>query len=169
MHAKLRFFCFRPEISFLKKFDPKITTVSLSWNLVSRLIRIFRNSKFNGDVYFFHYPPEKPFLSKFASNIQNCQFKLKPGTQTNLSNQDSMVIHKFCFRPEIPFLGKIDSKFQNCQFKLKFGIKTNSNMQNSMEILTFSVWDRKHSFLANLVLRLIRICKIQWWCSHLLF
>ena len=140
MHAKLRFFCFRPEISFLKKFDPKITTVSLSWNLVSRLIRIFRNSKFHGDVYFFHYPPEKPFLSKFDSNIQNCQFKLKPGTQTNSSNQDSMVMFIYSVLDrKYPFWAKLIPNFK---------------------IVSLS-W--------NLVSRLIRICRIQWRYSLFLF
>ena len=51
-------------------------------------------------------------------------------------------------------------------------------MKNSMILLTFFVFDRKHSFWANLVqkirivslrrnliLTLIQICRIQWWCS----
>ena len=53
-------------------------------------------------------------------------------------------------------------------------------MQNSMVMFTFSVFDWKYHFWVNLVqkvkivswnllLRLIRICIIQWWCSLFLF
>ena len=41
------------------------------------------NSKkveFNGDIDFFRFPPKILFLGKFGSKINNCQFKLKPGT-----------------------------------------------------------------------------------------
>ena len=71
---------------------------------------------------------------------------------------------------------------QNYQSELKIGTYTNSSMLNSMIIFTFSVFDRKYPFWANLVQkvkiislswnlvpRLIRICKIQWWCSLFLF
>ena len=88
----------------------------------------------------------------------------------------------FCYWVEIPSLGKFGPKNQNDQFRLKFGTYTNSNMQNSMLIFTFSVFDRKFPFWANLVQkikvislswnlvpRLIQICKIQWWCSLFLF
>ena len=57
-----------------------------------------------------------------------------------------------------------------------------SNMQNSMVMFTFSVFDWKYPFRANLVqkinvvsltwnfiLRLIQVRRIQWWCSLLLF
>ena len=55
-------------------------------------------------------------------------------------------------------------------------------MQNSMVVFTFSVLDQKNPFRANLVQKikivslswnlvqnLIRICRIQWWCSLFLF
>ena len=55
-------------------------------------------------------------------------------------------------------------------------------MQNSMVVFTFSVLDWKYPFWANLVqkikivslswnlrIRLIGICRIQWWCSLFLF
>ena len=57
----------------------------------------------------------------------------------------------FSFRPEIPFLDKFGPKNQNCQSELKFGTYTDLNMQNSMVMLTFSVFDQKYLFLANLV------------------
>ena len=83
---------------------------------------------------------------------------------------------------EISFLGKFGPKNQNYQFKLKFGTDTNSNMQNSMVMFTFSVFDQKYPFWGNLVQkvkiiswswnlvpRLIRIYRIQCWCSLFLF
>ena len=88
----------------------------------------------------------------------------------------------FCVRRETPFLGKFGPKNQNCQFKLKFGTKTNSNMQKSLVGLTFFYFDGKHpvwvklvqkiktvTLSRNLVPRLIRICRIQRWCSLFLF
>ena len=55
-------------------------------------------------------------------------------------------------------------------------------MQNSMVMFTFSVFDWNYLFWANfvqkikfvnigwnLVSRLIRMCRIQWWCSFFLF
>ena len=55
-------------------------------------------------------------------------------------------------------------------------------MQHSMMLFTFFVFDRKYSFWANLgqkfkifslrwnlILRLIRICRTQWWCSLFYF
>ena len=88
----------------------------------------------------------------------------------------------FCFWVEIPFLGKFGPKNQNCHFKLKFGTYTNSNMQNSMVMFILSVFDWKYPFWANLVQkvkiislswnlvpRLIRVCRIQWWYSLFLF
>ena len=53
--------------------------------------------------------------------------------------------------PEIPFLGKFGPNNQNCQFKLKFGTKTNSNKQNLMVLFTFSIFNKKYPFGANLV------------------
>ena len=80
-----------------------------------------------------------------------------------------------------PFLGKSVQKNQNCQFKLKFGTKTNLYLWNSMTF-TFFIFDHKYRSWANLVQkfkivcskwnliqRLIRICKIQWWCLFYLF
>ena len=76
-----------------------------------------------------------------------------------------------------PFWVNLVKKIQNCQFKLKFGTKTNLNKQNSMMMFNFSVFDHKYlswEYLVqklkimyskwNLTQRLIRICRIQWWC-----
>ena len=73
-------------------------------------------------------------------------------------------------------------KNSNCLFKQKFGTKTNLNMRNSMMMFTFSVFDYEYLLWANLVQRfktvclnlnliqrLIRRCKTQWWCLFYLF
>ena len=52
----------------------KIKIVSLSWNLVPRLIRIL---EFNGELHCFCFLLETPVLGKFGPKIQNCLFKLK--------------------------------------------------------------------------------------------
>ena len=42
-------------------------------------------------------------------------------------------------------------------------------MQNSMLVFTFAVLDQKYPYWENLVPRLIRICRIQWYGSFNLF
>ena len=125
----------------------------------------------------FCFPPDIPFFGKFAPKNQNCQFKLKFGTLSNSIIKNSMVMFTFVhFWPEIPLLGKFSRNYQNCQFKLKFGTRTNLNIQNWMEFFILSIncqlsWNyiqiQNTLSLANLVsrnlvLRLIRICWIQW-------
>ena len=123
------------------------------------------------------------FLCKF--DPKNCQSELKFCTRLIWICGILYKIcglHFFCFRPEKPVLGKSGQKNQNCQFKLKFGTKTNLNKQNSMMMFNFSVFDHKYLSWANLVQkfkivfsnwnlvqRLIRKCKIQWWCLFFLF
>ena len=105
-------------------------------------------------------------------------FKLKFCNQTNMNMQNSMVmLIFFCFRSEIACSGKFGPKNKNYYFELKFGANTNLNMQNLMVMQTFFILDWKYPFLVNLVqkfkivtlcwslvLRLIWICMIQWWC-----
>ena len=79
------------------------------------------------------------------------------------------------FWPETPTLSKFDTKNRTCQFVLKLGC---SNIQNSMVITIFTIFNQKYPFWVNLVqniktvifwwnlvAKLIRLCKIQWWCS----
>ena len=84
------------------------------------------------------------FLGKFHRKNQNCQFKLKFGTETNLNMRNSMLIFTF-FNRKYSF-GEIQCKKQNCQFKLKFCKLITSNMQKSMVRLTFSVLTRNILF-----------------------
>ena len=48
----------------------------------------FEHAEINGDVNFFRLQPEIPFLGKFDSKYQNCQFKVKldPYTNSNMQN-----------------------------------------------------------------------------------
>ena len=79
------------------------------------------------------------------------------------------------------FLSKFRPKIQNCLFKVKSDTNTNWNMQNSM-LLFIYLLDWKYPFWANLahqikyvslswnlVIILIRIWIIPWWCSFFLF
>ena len=73
--------------------------------------------------------------------------------------------------------------FKNSKlFKLKFDSKTNSNVQNSMVVFILSILDWEYRFGGNLVqkikiaslcwelvLRFIRIWRIQWRCSFSVF
>ena len=80
------------------------------------------------------------------------------------------------------FLGTLGPKNQSCQFRLKFSTLINSNMQKSMGMFTYLGFGPKYLFWAylvqnvkfvcsgkNLLPRLIRICRTQWWCSLHLF
>ena len=79
-------------------------------------------------------------------------------------------VHFFSLRLGMSFLGKFGPKSQNCQFKLKFGTYTNSNY-----FFLFSIGNTFLDKLGpknqncqlswNLVLRLIRVWRIQWWRS----
>ena len=71
---------------------------------------------------------------------QNCQFKLKFDTKTNLNNQNSMM------------------KFTFSVFEYKY--LPWANLVQKFKIVC-SKW--------NLIQRLIRICKIQRWCLFYLF
>ena len=77
-----------------------------------------------------------------------------------------------------PFWTNLVQKVKIVSLSWNLRISSNSNMQNSMALFTFSVSDRIHPSWASLVQkikivslswnsvpRLIRIYKIQWWCS----
>ena len=138
-HTKLRFFCFRPEIPFLNKVSPKIKILSLSWNLVARLIRICRIQCamviFTFSVLHRKYP--------FWANLVP-KFKIV-SLSWNLPRLIRICrIHRRC-----SFFSVLNRKYP---FRANFLHKVN--------IVSLS-W--------NLVPKLIRICKIQWWYSLLLF
>ena len=117
------------------------------------------------------------FWANLVKKNQNCQFKLKFGTKTNLNMQNSMIMltfpafdHKYPSRAnlvqkfkivqseidwiQLPFLGKFGPKNHKSQFKLKIGTYTNSNMKNSMVIFIFFCIFIKYLFVENLFQKL---------------
>ena len=92
-------------------------------------------------IHFFCFKPEKILLSKSGQQNQNCQFKLKFGTKTNLnmSNSMMMMLTFSLFDHKYPFWANTVQKFK----------------------IACSKW----YFLE----RLIRLCKIQWWGLFHLF
>ena len=58
------------------------------------------------------------FLHKFGPKVQNCLFKVKFSTETNLNMPNSMVMFTFSFLTRNTIFGP---EIQNRQFKLKFG------------------------------------------------
>ena len=80
------------------------------------------------------------FCANLVKKNQNCQFKLKFGTKTNLNKRNSMMMFTFSVS---------DHKYRSwANFVQKFKI-------------ICSKW--------NLIQRLIWICKIQWWCLFYMF
>ena len=130
-------------------------------------------------MQFFRSRPGTDFLGKFSLKYQNCQFKLKFGTQTNSNMQNSKVIITFSVLPlKYPFWANLVKK--NKIVSLSWNLVARLIwMQNLMVVFTFPVFlDRKHTFRVNsvqkieivslswnLVPRLTWICRIQCWCS----
>ena len=96
----------------------KIKIVSLSWNLVPRLTWTCRIQWW---VLVLFSVLDQIFF--FAPKNQNCQFKLKFGTKTNLNMKNSMVMFVFSiFYWKYPFLEEICSK--KSKFFVEAGIQT---------------------------------------------
>ena len=92
-------------------------------------------------LYFSRVSLENTICGQICSTKQNCQLKVKFGTQTNSNMQNSMMVFTFfCVRPEISYLGKFSQK--------------------KIKIVNLSL---------NLVPRQILICRIKWWCFLSLF
>ena len=102
-----------------------------------------------------------PFVS-LTGNLDLVKFKYA---------EFNVDVYFFHFLPEITFLAKFSPTAS-----LRW---TKSNVQNPVLIFTFSVFDQKYSFWANLfqkvknvslnwnlVTRAIGICRTQWWCSR---
>ena len=122
-----------------------------------------------------------PFGCKFGPQNQNCQFKLKFGTWTNLNIHNWMVLFTFSiFDRKYPFL-------ENLVQKIKIPSLSWNSVQNLIGICRIGWWffffffclrpeipflgkfgPKKITILSlswNLVVRLIWICRIQCWCS----
>ena len=112
----LTFSFFEQKYPFWTNLFQKSKIFSLSWNLVPRLIRI-RTVQWWCSLFLF-----QTGNTIFGPKNQNCQFKLKFGTQTNSSMKDSMATFIFSiFDRKDSFLEQIYSK-KSKLLKLKFGI-----------------------------------------------
>ena len=142
MYAKLRFFCFRPKILSLSNFSPKIEIVSLTCNLVRRLIRILiiqcQCSLFS--VLDWKYSSVLNKRGGTLINFSNFFFFLKFGTKTNFNLNNSIAMLTF--------------------YVLDWKYLFWANLVQKINMVSLS-WD--------LVPILIRICRIQWQCSLFLF
>ena len=95
------FSAFYQKYPFWVNLVQKVKIISLSWNLVSTLIRICR---IQWCCSLFHFRTEIPFLGKFGSKSQNYQFKLKFGNYTNSNMQISVMMFTFsAFYQKYPF------------------------------------------------------------------
>ena len=124
------FFFFQWKYHFWANLVQKIEILTLSWNLVPTIIRTWRIQWW---CSFFLFLIRTTLLDKFGPKNQNYHFKLKFGTYTNSSMQNSMVMFiYFVFDWKYPFL---------------------ANLVQKVKIISWS-W--------NLVPGLIRIYRIQW-------
>ena len=64
-------------------------------------------TEFDGGVYFSYFRPEILYLGKFGPWNQNCQFKLKFGTQHNSNMQNSMVVFPLLVQTGNTLFGEI--------------------------------------------------------------
>ena len=112
----------------------KFKIVSLSWNLVPRLIRICRIQWWCSLLYF---RSENLFFGKFRPKIQNfLKLNLVPWLIWiwRIQRWCSLFLIFFIINT---LLGQFWSKKSNCQFKLKFCSQTYSNMHNWMVMFLF--------------------------------
>ena len=100
-----------------------------------------------------------PFRVNLVQKTQNCQFKMKSGTQINSNTEKYVVMFTFfVLDQKKTLLGKSGPTNQNCQFRLKFATRTNSNMRDSMIMFTASVFDHKYPSRVNLVQTFKIVC-----------
>ena len=137
----------------------KDKTVSLSWNLMTSLIRICR-------IYWY--------CSLFPFSTGNTLFWANLVQKTKIASLRWNFTHRlirtcriqrwrslFIFRPEILFLGKFGPKNEDYHSKLKLVTQNNPNMQNSIAMFALSLSDWKYSFSANLVQK-VKIVSLSW-------
>ena len=79
---------FRPEISFLEKFVPRIQIFLFKMKFYS-ITALFKYVEFDDDIHFFCFGPEKFFLEKLTPNYESC-YKF-------LFNLFNFIMSSFCF------------------------------------------------------------------------
>ena len=131
---------------FLGEFVTKFKT-----NCLSEICYLywFEYVEFNGNVHFFCFQPEIPFLGKLGPKSQNCQFKLKSVTKNNSNTQKSMMVFTysvfyfclFCLFRKYPFWPNLVPKFKtDC---LKWNLILTISHKNYWDSLYFHVKVKK--------------------------
>ena len=123
-----------------------------------------------------------PQWSKFGPKNQNCQFKLKFDTYTNLNMQNSVVLFAFSvFDWKYHFRSNLIQKKRNYQFQTEFWYHKIQICRIQQLLTFFQFWPgvlfwrklvqtiRIVSLGWNLVPRIIQICRIQLLHSRFLF
>ena len=96
--------------SFWVNLVQKLKIVSLSWNLLLKLIRICRITWW---CLLFLFWTRNTFFSKFSPKNQNCQFQLKFGTKTNFNMWNSIMMFPFSiFDHKYPSWSNLVQKFK---------------------------------------------------------
>ena len=133
----------------------KIKIVSLSCNLVPRLIRISRIQQCGSHFLFL---TGNTIFGQKRKKIVSLSRNLVPRVIQYLMYWIQRWFHFFSIQPKVLLL-VISPKNQNCQFELQFGTLTNWNMQNLTRVFTFcsrpeipiacrQIWSKKSKLLA---------------------
>ena len=121
---------------FYANLVQKVKIVSLSWNLVARLIQIYRIQWWCSlFVLNQKYLRWANLLQKFK--IVSLRWNLVPRLICVCRIQCWYSVFSFLTRNTL--FGQFDSKNQIFLFKVNFGTQTNSNMQNLVVVFTLSV------------------------------
>ena len=87
---------------------------------------------------FFCARPKTRFLGKFGQKNQNCQFKLKFGTETNSNMQNSMALFTFSVSDrKHRFWGNLVQKVKIVSLSWNLVLRL---IPSSMVVFTFSVY-----------------------------
>ena len=111
----------------------KIKIVSLNWNLEHQFVY----AEFSGDIHFTIFSTRNTL---FRPGYENCQIKLKSGTNTNLNMQNSVVVFSFSiFDRKYPFWSNLVQKvlvgFLGVRFEVESGgAKITSSVLNLLEL-----------------------------------
>ena len=143
-NGDVHFFLFARKYPFWANFVQKIKILSLSSNLVPKLIRICRIQWCDAHFYCFCFSLEIPFLGKFGPD------------KFEYAEVDGGV-HFFVFRSQIPFLGNLVQKIKIVYLNWYLGPR----IIQLCRIVHFSVFNRKYPFWANLVQK-IKIVSLSW-------
>ena len=105
------FLLFQWKYPFWANLVQKFKIVTLSWNLVAKLIGTCRIQWWCS--FFFRFWVEIALMGKFGPKYQNCHFKLKFGTYSNSRMQNSMMLFIFLvFQWKYPFWANLVQKIK---------------------------------------------------------